>query len=103
MKNIQIIDGARNSVLEIYAIDDEIFDKIFGNGKDIVFLSDLKEYLDYDKPEIQAFWLKVYFKRVDKKTVNGIHGTLHLDGSNCEKRYFPARKEKLVINKQLLD
>ena len=103
MKNIQIIDGACNSVFEIYAIDDETFGNIFDNGKDVVFLSDLTEYLDYDKPEIQTFWLKVYSIKVDKKTVNGIHGTLHLDGSNCEKRYFPARKEKLVINKQLLD
>ncbi|SHL04188.1 hypothetical protein [Desulforamulus aeronauticus] len=103
MKNIQIIDGARNSVFEIYAIDDETFGKIFGNEMDVVFLSDLTEYLDYDKPEIQAFWLKVYSKKMDKRNVNGIHGTLHLDSSYCEKSYFPERKEKLVINRYLLD
>ena len=99
MKNIQIIDGATNSVFEIYEVDDITFGKIFSNEKDVVFLSDLLQYLDYDKPENEAFWQKVYSCRKDKKTVNGIHGTLHLEGSNGKKKFFPDGKELLVINK----
>lgn len=103
MKNIQVIDGAANSVFEIYAVDDETFNKIFDNGKDVMFLSDLLDYLDYDKPEIVAFWKKFYSNRINKKTVSGIHGTLHLDGSNCKKKYYPDGKEESVINQMLID
>ena len=101
MKNIQIIDGAINSVFEVYEVDDTIFYEIFGDDKDVVFWSNLTKYLDdSDDPreEVWKFWQKVYSCRKDKKIIHGIHGTLHLDGSNGDKECFPGGKESLVIN-----
>lgn len=93
MKNIQIIDGSVNSIFEIYCVDEDIFQVIFPEDRDIAFIDDLKSYLNYERKEIQEFWSRVYGNRVDKKKVIGIHGTLHLQGSYCESVYFPNRKE----------
>ena len=96
MKNIQVIDGAVNSIFEIYEVDDLIFNEIFANERDVVFISDLLEYSDFSNEEVIAFWRKVYSCRKDKKIVNGIHGTLHLEGSNCKKDYYFDGKESSV-------
>ncbi|WP_352420582.1 hypothetical protein [Proteiniborus sp.] len=40
----------------------------------------------------------MYSNKVNKKEIKGIHGTLHLQGSNCDSKYFPDRKEEKVIN-----
>ena len=90
-KNIQVIDGAVNSVCTIFEIEEEIYDFIFKKGTDIAFLDDLAHLEDDNQ-----FWAKVYKKNVDKKSINGIHGTLHLTGSYVEKEYFPNRKESDV-------
>ncbi len=95
MKNIQIIDGATNSVFEIYEIPDELFRSMFPDNNDVAFLDDVGQILQ----EIggDQVWNLVYKKRVDKKQVSGIHGTLHLTGSYCKKEYFPTRKETEVL------
>ena len=97
MKNIQIIDGAANSIFEIYEVDDFIFNEIFTNDKDVVFISDVCKYSDFTKEEVMMFWQKVYSCRKNKKSINGIHGTLHLEGSNCRKNYYPEGKEDLIV------
>ena len=99
MKNIQIIDGAANSVFEIYEVDDFTFNEIFANDRDVVFITDIHKYLDFTKEEVRVFWQKVYSCRMDKKKINGIHGTLHLEGSNCKRDYFLDGKESLVLKK----
>ncbi|MNJ63683.1 hypothetical protein D3C77_596010 [compost metagenome] len=87
-KNIQVIDGAINSVYKIYEVEEEVFDTIFQRGTDVAFLDDLVHLIDDNR-----FWSRVYKNKVDKKNVTGIHGTLHLTGSYVEKEYFPNRKE----------
>jgi len=91
MKNIQVIDGAMNSTFEIYAIPDDLFEALFPDGADIAFADDLEENL----PGIT----ELYSRSVLKKQVVGIHGTLHLSLSNVDRKYFPTRREKEVINK----
>jgi hypothetical protein len=91
MKNIQIIDGARNSTFEIYEVPDSLYAKIFREGTDVAFLNDVEQVLE------ERDWMRVYKKKIDKKQVCGIHGTLHLTGSNCSKDYFPTRKEAEVL------
>lgn len=86
--NVQVIDGASNSIFEIYNISEEQFNIFFSNGADVAFTSDFP-HLDDD----EDFWSLFYSRRVDKKKVKGIHGTLHLEGNDAEKECFPNRKE----------
>lgn len=79
-KNVKVIDGAINSAFEIYEVDVELFDILFPNGNDIAFASD---FPNLDK--------RFYSKMLDKKKVNGIHGTLHLE--DIAKESFPNRRE----------
>jgi hypothetical protein len=94
MKHIQIIDGAVNSIFEIYEVSDELFQLIFPGDSDIAFSNDV-EYA-FQKMDGDQLWALVYESRVDKKDVLGIHGTLHLTGSNCKKEFYPTRKETEV-------
>ncbi|TDK61811.1 hypothetical protein E2K98_13080 [Bacillus salipaludis] len=66
-------------------MDIELFDILFPNGKDIAFASDFPNLDDTD------FYTRFYSKMVDKKKVNGIHGTLHLE--DLAKKNFPNRRE----------
>jgi len=41
MKNIQVIDGAANSVYDIFAASEEEFSLIFPEGQDIAFIGEV--------------------------------------------------------------
>ena len=73
MKNIEIVDGALNSRFEIYEVVDELFDRLFKNSEDEIYLDDVDEDLQNDA----QFWNQVYVKEVDRHGVQGIHGILH--------------------------
>ena len=73
MQNIEIVDGALNSRFEIYAVGDEVFEALFPEGKDEIYLEDLSEELQDDA----ALWDRVYAREVDRRSVRGIHGILH--------------------------
>jgi hypothetical protein len=89
MKNVQIIDGALNSVFEIYGVSDTIFSKLFPNGADISFAEDFA---------IQdPVWLGFYDNPVGKQSISGIHGTLHLSDKAKKACFFPTRHEADVM------
>lgn len=94
LKNIQVIDGAINSTFDIFEIEDEKFDILFPGEKDVSFLEDYPQRLLNNN----HFWDTIYCRKVDKKSVNGIHGTLHLTGSDIDKNEFPNRKESDIRN-----
>jgi len=73
MKNVLIIDGALNSRYEIYMIRDDMFKRLFGSGKEEIYLEELSEELQNDV----NFWNGFYQIEVNKKEINGIHGILH--------------------------
>lgn len=73
MKNVEIVDGALNSRFEIYALDDEVFQRLFPEGVEEIYLEDLNEALQDDA----EFWDRVYANEVDRQSVQGIHGILH--------------------------
>lgn len=73
MKNIEIVDGALNSRFEIYTVEDNVFDTLFPDEKDEVYLEDLSEELQNDT----VFWDQVYALEVERRLVQGIHGILH--------------------------
>jgi hypothetical protein len=61
---------------------------LFPNGQDMAFVSDFPD-IGYDN----NCWDKFYAKKVNKKKIQGIHGTLDLTDSDVEKEYFPNRRE----------
>jgi hypothetical protein len=87
-KNVQIIDGAINSTFDIFEVSLNQFKVVFPDNKDVAFLDDFP-HLDNQT----EFWKEFYKSKVDKEKVRGIHGTLHLTGSEVEKDEFPNRKE----------
>ena len=98
MKNVQVIDGAVNSTFDIYAISEDTYNVIFSNGEDVVFLDSVEVRLRSLNIDKEAFWQRFYRKKVLKKEVEGIHGTLHLTGSFCQEQYFPTHKENEVLD-----
>jgi hypothetical protein len=70
MKNVQVIDGALNSIFEVYAIPEDVFARFFPDGADIAFAEDF--------PGPTPVWPDFCRNRIDKKSVRRIDGTLHL-------------------------
>jgi len=103
-KNFQIIESAQNFTFDVYCVDDEIFQIIFPDGTDVAFLDEVDlRVRKQTKYGYLEFWALAYGQKVDKKTLDsGLHGTLHLTGSLCEKKLFPTRLEDEVINSYLL-
>lgn len=96
MKNVQVVDGGANSLFEIYAVPDEIFNLMFPNGSDVAFLEDVDRV--FAQHGNQSLWQDVYATRLEKRSVRGVHGTLHLTGSPCDPHFFPTRREKEVLH-----
>jgi hypothetical protein len=87
-KNVQIIDGAINSTFDIFIVSEDQFSVIFPEGKNIAFLDDFPDLINNE-----IFWNNFYKQKAVKSEVKGIHGTLHLTGSDIDKEEFPNRKE----------
>jgi hypothetical protein len=96
MKNIQAIDGAQNATFSIFQATDEEFALLFPDNTDIAFLEDIEARLTEEQQEriFNALWSRP----VDKKTVQGIHGTYFVD-LDRRKVFFPTRKEAEVLNR----
>ena len=95
MKNIQVIDDAINASYSIFAATEEEFSAIFPRkGQDIEFVED---FFRRAKPEAATEIMnRIWERRVDKKAVVGIHGTLFY--GLPEKKKFYERKREPVID-----
>jgi hypothetical protein len=95
VKNIQIIDGAENCVYDVFAATDEEFSLIFPEGQDVAFIDEVYERGAHDALDFafKAIWQR----RVRKRDVVGIHGTLfyELEG---KKVYYPSRRDEEAAN-----
>jgi hypothetical protein len=96
MKNIQAIDGANNATFSIFQATDEEFALLFPAGTDIAFREDIEERLT--EQQIYDVFNALWSRPVDKKTVQGIHGTYFVD-LDQRKVFFPTRKEAEVLNR----
>lgn len=95
MKNIQVIDGADNCVYDIFAATEEEFALIFPEGQDVAFI---KEVLarGFDK-ELDEALNCIWKRRIPKRDVMGIHGTLFYELDH-KMQYYPTRKDEEAIN-----
>ena len=94
MKNIQVIDGADNCTYDLFAINDADFLIIFPNGQDVEFSADLEARLDATL--IDRVLTGLWSRPVQKKSAQGIHGTLFY-GLDFKKRYYPTKKESEMV------
>ena len=95
MKNIQVFDGATNSVYDIFAATVEEFALIFPAGQDVALIDEVmargpEQALD------EAF-SRIWRRRIAKRDAMGIHGQLFYE-MNHKKRYYPTRIDEEAIN-----
>jgi hypothetical protein len=90
MKNIQVIDPANNCTYSIYSISDEEFSIIFPDGADIEFIEDLVKRLPAGADV--EFCSNLWRNPVEKKCVNGIHGTLFYQLADRKREYYPNKR-----------
>ncbi len=95
MKNIQVIDGAINSVYDIFAATDEQFALIFPPSQDIAFIDEVLARLSED--ERHAAFDGLWGRRQVKAQVQGIHGLLFYE-LEAKKVYYPNRRDEDAIN-----
>ena len=94
-KHIQVIDGSDNCTYSIFEVTDEDFDLIFcDSGQDIEFAEDLKDRLPHE--ELQAIVSRIWAMPVEKKEVQGIHGTIFYD-LEFKKQYYPSKTEAGMV------
>ncbi len=91
MKNIQVIDGADNCTYDIFAVSDKDFKLIFPGDRDIEFVKDFVKRVGGEKSH--KILSKAWKNWVNKKEVNGIHGTLFFELDKTKKKFYPNRKE----------
>lgn len=92
-----VIDGAINSTHDVFGIDSDIFEIVFPGNNDVAFLDEVTERVKLQGIDEVTFFNRLYANLVDKKSINGLHGTLHSTGSYCRKEFFPTRKESEVV------
>lgn len=95
MKNIQIIDDAKNSVYDFFAVMDEEFSLIFPNGTDIAFVEEI--YARGDEQALDAAFDDIWKRRIRKCDAQGIHGIVFYELSE-KMAHYPTRKDEEAVN-----
>lgn len=95
MKNIQVIDGAKNCVYDVFAATDEEFSLIFPDGQDVAFIDEV--LLRAPEKEIDAAFTRIWSRRIAKKQALGIHGVLFYELED-KKQYYPTRRDEEAVN-----
>jgi len=95
MKNIQVIDGADNSVYDIYQATSAEFDMIFPVGTDVAFIDEVMD--QHPGEELDAIFAEIWKRRIPKKDAIGIHGLLFHE-LESKKQFYPTRKDEEAVN-----
>ena len=95
MKNIQVIDGAINSVYDVFQATDEEFPLIFPANEDVAFI---EEVFERGPPEeLIAAYKEIWKRRIPKREAMGIHGLLFFELED-KMKYYPTRRDEEAIN-----
>jgi hypothetical protein len=95
MKNLQVIDGAENSVYDIFAATEEEFALIFPAGQDVAFIDEVMAR--GPEKQLDETFTRIWRRRIPKRDVMGIHGLLFYD-LEYKKQYYPTRQDEEAIN-----
>jgi len=98
LKNIQVIDGARNTVYDIFSATDEEFALIFPPGEDIAFIEEVYERTAPNRQQVlAAAFTAIWGRRIAKRDAMGIHGILFCQLEH-KKQYYPTRRDEEAMN-----
>jgi hypothetical protein len=95
MKNIQVFDGAENSVYDIFSATEEEFALIFPAGQDVAFIDEVTAR--GPERELNEAFNRIWKRRIPKREAMGIHGLLFYELDH-KKRYYPTRKDEEASN-----
>lgn len=95
MKNIQVIDGAENSVYDIFAATEEEFALIFPAGQDVAFIDEV--LARGPKKQLGEALGRIWERRLPKREAMGIHGLVFY-GLEHKKKYYPTRRDEEAVN-----
>jgi hypothetical protein len=77
VEKYQVIDGARNTVYDIFSATDEEFALIFPPGEDIAFIEEVYERTAPNRQQVlAASFTAIWGRRIAKRDAMGIHGIL---------------------------
>ena len=95
MKNIQVIDAARNCVYDIFAAIDEEFALIFPAGQDVAFIEEVMAR--GPEAQIDQAFSRIWERRILKRDAIGVHGLLFYELEH-KMQYYPTRIDEEAIN-----
>jgi hypothetical protein len=92
MKNVQVIDGAVNCTYAVFQFTDEQFLLIFPmEGQDLAFAEELGE--NFSQADLSKAFEGVWDRPVDKRHLQGLHGTIFY-GFSDKKHHFPETRRE---------
>ena len=97
MKNVQVIDGAQNAVYDVFSASDADFGLLFGPGEDVAFIEDVFRRHRAGTRRLQAALSRMWKRRIAKRDVLGIHGTLFF-GLQEKKVFYPTLRDEDARN-----
>jgi hypothetical protein len=95
MKNIMVIDGAKNCVFDVFALPDEDFALIFPGHTDIAFIEDIER-----RPDAEAVFEALgrsWPNRVRKREAVGIHGIVFYQLYE-KRKFYPTLRDEEAVN-----
>jgi hypothetical protein len=91
LKTIQIVDGADNCAYDCFLAEDELFSAIFSDtGQDIEFIEDF--LVRAPDGAFDDMFERMWNRRLDKREIQGIHGTLFYELTS-KKKFYPNKQE----------
>ena len=95
MKNIMVIDGAENSVYDVFSVSDDDFALIFPGGTDIAFTEDVERRTDAEA--VFEALTRAWPHRIPKREAMGIHGIVFY-GLDVKRKYYPTLRDEEAVN-----
>lgn len=95
MRNIQVLDGAENSMYDIFSATEEEFALIFPPDQDVAFIDEV--LARGPESELTAAFTQIWKRRVPKSEAVGIQGLLFYEMEH-KKVFYPSRKDGEAAN-----
>ena len=89
------MDGADNSVFDVFAATDEEFALIFPQGQDVAFISEVMAR--GPGKQLDEAFARIWQRRIPKRDAMGIHGLLFYELDHKMQSY-PSRIDEEAIN-----